>query len=194
MYTINNFQTAVVLSEEEQMALESSGVMLPPKKLSRTIAEHLGAIRKFYPEMENIHHNPKFIPGEIFVISVDDGVIQRLNSSRYGPVKTAIRVGDVGSKSRFHVVFEKPYNPERLVERVRSELGIEEVEGIFILRDGNDITYQPTAPTYSTYEFKMGWGDCSSGCTFKHYWQFTVAPSEETLTVKLEKEFGTDLQ
>jgi len=188
---------AAVISEPEQMALEISGVMLPPKKLTRIITEHLRAIRKFHPEMEAVTHRPKWVPGELIVASVDDSVVQKLNGSRYGPLKSAVRVADVGDKdssmSTFHVIFEKPFHPGRLVERVRSELGVEDVEGNLLFGDGNDITYHPTAPTYSTYTFKMGWGDCSTGCTYKHYWEFSVAPSEETVTVKLEKEYGSDL-
>ncbi|OXA55770.1 uncharacterized protein LOC110848703 [Folsomia candida] len=184
---------AVVISEEEQMALEISGVMLPPKKLTKTIGEHLRAIRKFYPQMERIQHRPKWIPGEL-LLAADASAVQKLNSSRYGPVKTAEKVtGEEDSSSTFHVIFDKPYHPARLVERVQSELAIQEVEGNLIFGDGNDITYHPTAPTYATYTFKMGWGDCSSGCIYKHFWEFSVAPSEETVTVKLEKEYGSDL-
>lgn len=178
------------------MALEISGVMLPPKKLTKMIDEQLRAIRKLYPEMETIKHSAKWVPGELILATSDEETISRINGSRYGPLKNAVKMGGIGatdSMPTYHVIFEKPYHPARLVERVRSELGVQEVEGNLLFGDGNDITYHATAPTYNTYTFKMGWGDCVSGCVYKHYWEFTVAPSEEILTVKLEKEYGSDL-
>jgi hypothetical protein len=185
----------VAISEAEQMALEVSGVMLPPKKLTRLIGEQLKSIRKLYTGMQTIHHSPKWVPGELVVATADENVIQRINASRYGPLKMAVKMGGVGEDkmSTFHLFFDKPYHPARLVERMRSELGVEEAEGNLLFGDGNDITYHASAPTYNTYTFKMGWGNCANGCVYKHYWEFSVAPSQETLTVKLEKEYGSDL-
>lgn len=183
-----------MIPEAEQMALEISGVMLPPKKLVRTIEEQLRAVRKFYPEMEAIRHRPKFMPGELLVTSVDELAVQRINASRYGPVKKVFKVGDSEGKSVFHLVFGKPYHPSRLVERVRSEVGVREVEGNYLQGDGNDIQYHATALTYSTYTFVKAWGTCEEVCENKHYWAFTTAPSGETVTVKLEKEYGADLE
>jgi len=188
---------AVELSEPEQLALEVSGVMLPPKRLSSRLQEHLKSIRKIFPDMERVVHRPKFIPGELILAPItsleeQEAIVHKINGSRYGPVVLDIKK-DSKDRATYHLVFTKPFHPTRLVERMASELSVENVEENFVTGEGDEISYHATAPTYYTYVFKKGWGDCASGCVNKHYWQYTVAPSEETLTVKLEKEYGSDL-
>lgn len=39
--------------------------------------------------------------------------------------------------------------------------------------DGNDIT-DSIAPAFTQLVYSFGWGDCQSGCIFKHYWKFRV--------------------
>jgi hypothetical protein len=159
------------------------------------IGEHLRAIRKVYPNMEEVSHRPKWTPGELIIAPQSPEVFRRINESRYGPLKKSEMIFQTSDNVQaYRLVFAKPYHPARIAELLRTDLGIQdEVHADMTLGDGDDVSYHASAPTYYTYTFKMGWGDCLSDCIYKHFWQFTVAPSQETLTVKLEKEYGSDL-
>jgi len=158
------------------------------------IEEHLRAIRKLYPEMEQITHRPKWEPGALIISPESESVFRVINESRYGPVKSADFLLKSENSDVYKIEFNKPYHPARLAERLRSDLSIkEETHANLYSGDGDNISYHASAPTYYTYTFKMAWGDCPSGCIFNHYWVYTVAPSQETLTVKFEKEYGSDV-
>jgi hypothetical protein len=62
--------------------------------------------------------------------------------------------------------------------------GVESASPNWTVGDGSDI--QVSLPEYT---FKLGWGNCSSGCIYSHYWVFTVIEG----SVNLVKEYGSPL-
>ncbi|ODM90720.1 hypothetical protein Ocin01_15962 [Orchesella cincta] len=183
------------VSEGQHMTLEETGKLLPPEKMSRMIDEHLKSIREVYPEMMNITHRPKWAAGELVVSGVNQNTIRIINNSRYGPLNAADKMP--GSSNSFRLIFSKPYHPARLSEEISRAFDIDHAEANMIPGDGNDVRYikSSPAPTYYTYVFKMGWGECHmpGGCIYRHFWEFTVAQSAETLTVRFEKDYGSDV-
>jgi len=174
------------------MALELSGYLLPPANLTSDIEEQLRSIRYLYPDMAKITHRSKWAAGELIVSDLSKQELKDIDRSVYGPLKQIQKIGD-DSHNTYRLVFSKPYHPAKLAVKLE-QMGIKGAEAMIFTGDGDDVQVQATAPTYYTYIFSKGWEDCPSGCIYKHFWEFSVAPTVETLTVKLEKEYGSQIQ
>jgi len=183
------------VTEGEYMTLEELGKLLPHVKKSRMIDEHLRSVREVYPEMMNITHRPKWAAGELIIGGINQNTVRVINSSRYGPLKGADKMD--GAPGTYRLVFSKPYHPARLSEEIARSFDLDKVEANLYPGDGNDVKYiaASPAPTYYTYIFKMGWDECHmpGGCIYRHFWEFTVAQSAETLTVRFERDYGSNV-
>lgn len=113
-----------------------------------------------YPEMMNITHRPKWAAGELIITGINQNTIRVINSSRYGPLKATEKME--GSKNSYRLIFSKPYHPEKLSEEISRAFDLDQVEANQFPGDGNDVKYLAAspAPTFYTYVFKMGWGEC----------------------------------
>jgi hypothetical protein len=71
----------------------------------------------------------------------------------------------------------------------------QQIEGVFyaepngVIGDGNDIKGS-IKDNYIVYEYSFGWGDCPSGCIYRHYWLFQV---QFDGTVNFIKSYGDPL-
>lgn len=61
------------------------------------------------------------------------------------------------------------------------------VESNGIVGDGSRITFEQ-AENARRYTFSVGWGDCPSGCIYRHSWEFTLVGGDIQL-----REFGAPL-
>jgi len=111
------------LEEAEQIALESTGLMQPLDPVVRRIMRDLKAIRQAYPEIENVVHRKKWIPGEVVVRRISDDEINLIDDSRlFGRLQDVRKVRS-GSGPTV-LVFSQAYNPERLAESLYQKFGL----------------------------------------------------------------------
>jgi len=170
-----------------RLALELGNQLTPPPELVMEISDDLAAIRRAEILMTGIHASPPWVPGNIWLHLNPDGVemfesgtfyeLYALNEI-YGPVEMELFISTL-----LHLDFEGFYNSEVLA-------AIYLIDGVDIanpddpLGDGPDIEADPPF-----YTFSYGWGDCASGCTSEHYWEFEVIDE----TAVLLNEYGTPL-
>jgi len=172
--------------EAQQIALESSGELLPPDALVKRIENDLKAIRAQFPAVTEVHHTQKWQPGKLMLNDVKPGTLEAINKSPYGPSQSQAIFQD----KIFLVTFNKPYNPEKLAELLKKDLGVENARPDGVLGGSSSITMTTDPSGKNTYVIMKGWGDCMSGCINKHFWTFSTGPEENS--VKLVEESGDD--
>lgn len=168
--------------EAELMALCLSGQIFAPEELCNRVLNELSAIRSTFggidPHMEHITFMPPFVAGQI-MIAFDEATMQQVQNGAYtswndlnrasGMEKGTIKIYDhfvvVTSKYRLH--------PLLLAAYYSSLPGVIYAEPDGIIGDGSRI-YPRISGNKISYLFKYGAGDCSSGCTYAHYFYFIV--------------------
>jgi len=169
--------------EAQQIALESSGELLPPDALVKRIEKDLQAIRAQFPAVAEVHHTQKWQPGKLMLQNVNKEALETINKSPYGPSESQAIFQD----KIFLVTFKKPYNPEKLAELLKQDYGIEGARPDGVLGGSSSITLTSDPSGKNTYVIMKGWGDCMSGCINKHFWTFAVGPQENSVTLVEEK-------
>ena len=161
--------------DEELLALEVSGQLLPPPALVAQIGQDLTAIRATYPEISDIHTFPNWIPGELLVGLTNEGWAAYLDgtfteldalNAQYG----AINIHPYFSLHLLFIQFDSLYHPQALGEIYRGLEGVSYTDPNVVGGDGSDIWCDEP----SVYTFKRGWGDCLSGCIYNDFWVFSV--------------------
>jgi len=178
----------------ELLALEVSGQLLAPTELVCRISEDLALIRAKFPYMRSIGVLPDWYPGQITVLLTQEALdallrgqyhgLDELNRD-YGPVEVYVLLARPGGVQGFVLKFSRAYNPELLSDIYREAPGVLSASASRFHGDGSDITV--TEP--ETYTFVRAWGDCPSGCVYKHSWMFTATGCE----VSLIAEYGDPL-
>lgn len=177
--------------EAELLAMEVSGEMFPPAALYDQIYDDLTAIRQAYPKMNEIVHAPRWMPGELLVGFTEEAwqKVQNGNydgfdelNSQYGAVEISTPYASIPYA---YLRFEQRHHPEPLASLYAQAEGVTSAEPNWAISDGTQIEV-----SHREYRFVLGWGDCSSGCMYHRYWDFTVNESGVTLT----REFGDPLQ
>ncbi|MCX6355179.1 MAG: hypothetical protein NTZ78_09795 [Candidatus Aureabacteria bacterium] len=175
-------------SEAVVLALETSGALLPPPDLYEQIHTDLIAIRQAYPEMDEVRHFPEWKPGELVAQLTPEAMEQfkkdeyhgmdSLNAE-YGPVQMSVL-----SRDSLLLGFPLPYNPGRIAALYSTADGVREATPNWTIGDGSHISVE-----LPRYTFTSAWGDCPSGCIYKHYWLFSVTDG----SVALIQEWGDRL-
>jgi hypothetical protein len=156
------------------LAQEKSGALLePPKEVYEKIHKDLPAIRKAFPAVANVHHQPDYGSNIIICQNFTKEMSTKLKASEFGPIKEQrLEFLDIQ-----FITFKKPYNMPALI-KVLKEKGLAtgceangEIGGSTSITVGAD----------NTYTFYKGWGDCPSGCINEHYWTFKVDEDNVTL-------------
>lgn len=169
------------VSDAEILALEISGELLPPPSLTAAIQTDLDAIRSDDRYFERIHAKPDWAVGEILVgltslawQEYQEGRFHGLDelNATYGPVDI-----DVVIPGALKLTFTRPYHPVPLADIYSGAEGIHYVEPNVARGDGNDIS----STAAGEYTFRKGWGDCPAGCTYEHFWEFSVVGGQVTL-------------
>jgi hypothetical protein len=177
-YDIKDFD-----DEEALLAQEKSSALLePPKEVYEIIHKDLAAIRKAFPAVANVHHQPHFGPNKIICQKFTKEMSTKLNVSEFGPIKEKrLEFLDIQ-----FITFKKPYNMPALI-KVLEEKGLatgcevnHTIGGSASIIVGVD----------NTYTFYKGWGDCPAGCINDHYWTFKVDADKVTLV----KETGNRIE
>lgn len=174
------------VSEAEQIALESSGELLPQTDLVRRIQKDLQAIRSKFPQVADAKHTNKWQPGKLIIYNVKKDTVDIINKSVYGPVTSR----PIFQDTIYVLEFSKPYNPEILAKRLEKELGIPNASPDGVIGGSSGITMTGGPSGKNTYVLFKGSGDCPAGCINKKYYTFTVDPQEN---VELLEERGDDL-
>ena len=175
--------------DAELLAMEISGALLPPTELTEQIAADLEAIRSEFPVVSEIHHHPRWKPGELLV-GLTDEAFEQFQQGEYRGLDNlntwfgAVNIRTLGGIPALYLQFDQEYNPEVLATFYSEAEGVRHAGPNGIIGDGNTIEGAP-----STYTFSRGWGDCPAGCISRHFWVFTV----ENGSVTLVEEFGASL-
>lgn len=166
-------------TDAELLAMEISGALLPPPTLFQQLYNDLTAIRQAYPVMASIRHHPRWVPGELIgllsaeaMAQFNQGEYHSLDTlnAEYGPVEI-IPFARFSMEDLNFVKFQlkQRYNPEYLVPLYAAAEGVEDVSANWLGGDGDRIKFSGVH-----YTFIKGWGDCPRGCTYRHYWVFSV--------------------
>jgi len=173
------------ISEAKQIALESTGELLAPDYLVKRIEKDLRAIRAEFPEVAAVHHTQKWQPGKLMLHNVPPETLETINNSFCGPTQSEA-IGKM-----FLITFNKPYNPEKLAQILKKDLGVQDARPEYTLAPPSTIRLITDPSEKNTYEFKKGHGDCIPGCKNHHNWVFATGP--EANFVQLVEEDGEDL-
>ncbi len=178
-------------TDADILGLEISGSLLAPAAMVSQISQDLAAIHTAFPGwvdgVDGIHVKPDWAPGEILVqmtapawADYQGGVFTAFNdlNAQYGPVT----ITPVALPYTLRLQFPALYHPVVLSSTYAQVAGITFAEPNYSYGDGSDIT----SSQVGRYLFKRGWGDCLSGCTYKHFWDFQVTDG----TVTLLNEYG----
>lgn len=168
------------VSEAEQIALESSGELLPQTDLVQRIQKDLQSIRSKFPQVADVKHSQKWQPGKLIVHKVNKDTLDTINKSVYGPLTSR----PIFQDTIYVVEFTKPYNPEILAKRLEKELGIGNASPDGIIGSSSGITLTSDPSGTNTYVFYQGSGDCPAGCINKTYYTFTVDSQENVEQVE----------
>jgi hypothetical protein len=165
------------------LAQEKSGALLePPKEVYEKIHKDLAAIRKAFPAVANVHHQPHYGPNIIICQKFTKEMSTKLNASEFGPIKEErLKILDIQ-----FITFKKPYNMPALIKVLKKKGLVTgcEVNGTF----GRSASI--TVGADNTYIFYKGSGDCPAGCINKHFWTFKVDADNVTLV----KETGNGIE
>jgi hypothetical protein len=172
----------------ELLALEISGTLLPPPELYEQLYNDFTAIRQAYPDMNEIHHLPRWLLGELIVGFTEEAWEEIQNGEYHGFDELSREYGTVEMRAIFSTYmlleFEERYNPEYLAPLYAAAEGVTSAEPNHLIGDGSHI--QASMPDYT---FNFAWGDCLSGCISHHYWEFTVIDG----SVTLDSQYGDPL-
>jgi hypothetical protein len=174
-------------TDADIVALDISGTLLAPAEMVSQVAQDLTAIRAAYPGwiagVDYVQARSNWVPGMILVKLTPQawadylaGTYTGLDAlnAQYGPVS----IGIVSSPGHLlKLEFQAVYNSALLDDIYTPASGVEFAEPNFVYGDGSDII----SSQVGSYTFKRGWGDCPAGCTYNHYWDFTVSNGIVTL-------------
>jgi hypothetical protein len=173
-------------TDADILALEISDSLIAPAAMVSQISQDLAAIRAAYPGwvagVDYVYARANWIPGEIIVqmtvqgwTDYQNGTFTAFNAlnTQYGPVTFQA----IALPRTLLLQYPVPYHPVLLSSIYAQVGGIAYAEPNYIYGDGSDIT----SSQVGRYLFKRGWGDCPSGCIYKHYWDFQVVGGTVTL-------------
>ncbi|CAL8142327.1 unnamed protein product [Orchesella dallaii] len=169
--TRNGDGEAYNLTESEYLSLEG-GSLLPFPDLTAKVEKDVAEIRSKFPEIRNITHNRKWIPGQVLSTRIRQEQIEKLNTSSYGPLT---KVEKIDVKPFFVITvmsFNKPYSPPVLCQKLEGEFGFPCTSNIVYYEyEVDNIAYRMSN---STYVFKKGTGMCKENCEDRLLWEFLV--------------------
>lgn len=85
------------------------------------------------------------------------------------------------------VTFPLLFNPKKFAPIIRKLCDASAKPNRVSCWDRGYVVLDYLSETESRYTFSKGYGDCPSGCMYKHYWQFSITPTGITLA----NEWGT---
>jgi len=157
------------LVEAEQVALDSSGFVVPPPALVQKIMRDLKVIRSQYHEVEDVVNRPKWVVGELFARKITDDQIMDVEMSTFGPLEN-VKKYNFGTV----LVFNKAYHPEVLSVRLMEKFGIKSEPNTSVGDAGNGLVRYDQSKRIYTFE-KGPQGYSYPGYRNRHMWKFTVA-------------------
>lgn len=176
---------AVDWTEEDMLAMEITGELLPPPDEVARITHELDLIREFEPKVASIHKFPSWEPGwlRLDINELAEPACQGNSSHEiYALIWQYLEGGWplVDCEWRWgymDITFQAPYNTLRLADEFEALDSVDAASAGDVYGDGDDITMNELGH----YIFKRGWGDCPAGCDGKHYWEFQVDGDDVTL-------------
>lgn len=170
--------------EAEQLALEAAATLAAPTDVYTRMHADLMTIRAQFPEVSSIHARPSWALGELDM-SVDDRGFAAMSdgtytawtclNARYG-MSDWMSGGPSAVADHFVIVRfgARRLNVPLVAEAYASLPNLTRPPGPGVLvGDASDVCASYDGDTYS-YVFKLGDGDCPSGCTVVTYWGFST--------------------
>jgi hypothetical protein len=167
-------------TEAQQLAVEVSGSLLPPFRLTKAICTDLHDIRSAYPEVSSIAYRPTW--GSSLIVTVIDEAIEQYDQGTYHDLDSlneqfdATEVTKLSFGPSILISFSDIYNMPLLSELYAREVSVVSAQPTELFGDGDDITASPPI-----YVLTHGFGDCPSGCIFKETWTFSVENGDVSL-------------
>ena len=194
------------LYSDDAMILAARQATSPwiPADAAAAFDRDLRTIRSRYPVLTAVHARADYVRTDL-LIAVSN-TAPWLNNWKAGTANTgearldallqefdvdAVRDALLTTADRtwFRVEFAQPLSMDRLADRVRTASpNIPSVEPNAYAGDGDNIVNSSSAGG-RVLTFSKGWGDCPSGCIYRHSWEVSIASSGD-LSVR---EFGNPL-
>jgi hypothetical protein len=172
--------------EAEQLALEAAATVAAPTDVYTRIHADLMTIRAQFPEVSSIHARPSWaVPDELEMAvdptgfaAISDGTYTAWTclNARYGMSDWMGETTSVGAGKLVLVRFgARRLNMPLVAEAYASLPNLTRPPGAGggLVGDASDVCASYDGDTYS-YVFKLGEGDCPSGCTEITYWGFST--------------------
>ncbi|HKK70786.1 MAG TPA: T9SS type A sorting domain-containing protein [Candidatus Krumholzibacteria bacterium] len=169
-------QQAPPCSEGELIALEYFGDLVADPFEVAVIEDHLAAIRDLDPRMADVQAAAlEWVPGSVMVKLTDDARADFDAGIRTGFDDLGDELGVSGYRTYttnpwMAVYFDEPLHPERLVELYETLPEVVRAELNAVAGDASDVTRLDD----TRYVFRIGSGDCPSGCIDEQFYFFEV--------------------
>ncbi len=167
--------------ESEVLAIDVSGALLAPDSLSERIATELSTIREYSPSMASICAIPDAELGRIIIQLDSQALTEYFEGNYHGMDNLNTTYGPVTYQyiglGIFVMDFELNYNPEVLSDIYSTADGVMSAEPDYYSGNSGDISLDLN-DSNSSYTFRYGTGDCSSGCNIEHFWYYSLLDSE----------------
>jgi hypothetical protein len=176
-------------SEAQILAADFYPGLLAPDSLVQRIDADLGLIRTGFPAVAGIHITCRQeLPGDVCVYLYPDARTSFLAGENEALNALHAQIGtpevSFGYDGFINLLFALPYKPDVLIDLYIHTEGVYyagplggclDSDRIDLLSDGS-------------YLFCHAWGDdCPSGCSYHHYWIFSVVDSQAILV----REYGS---
>lgn len=168
------------LFEAQELAIEVSGQLRPPERLTEQIYNNLAAIRDAYPDIADITYRAPAVPNEILV-ALTEQAMEQLHNGQYhalDELNESYGVMEIEPYSSFLTLrFNQVYNTQLLSDIYMNARpkGVRYAQPNYRIGDGSTISAEPPC-----YTFIRGWGDCPAGCIYHQSWLFCVEDEQVT--------------
>jgi hypothetical protein len=158
--------------------MEVSDALVPPDELTARIARDLTTIRRAFPEIAWISHTPSVWPGSISIGLTpearerwDHGDYHELDELNERFEATIVSVKSYADMLWIDLNVPTRYNVVTLAGIYAEALGVMWADPSIISVGGARTDIEVSGDEYS---FKLGQGDCVSGCITRESWTFRV--------------------
>ena len=168
-----------VKDDADLLSLLVSKSITPDPVISRKIKQMLSQARSMNKDLQNIRLSMPWNPFSLIIKLENQD--QELNIEN--PFKTNLSDLDNLNKTYevntivklmaglYEIHFDRLYNIPLLAENYQQLDSIASAEPNRTIGDGSNILLEYKEP-YWHLTFVKGWGDCPSGCIYKHRWEF----------------------
>lgn len=186
-----------VQDDAELLSLQVSNSITPDPVITLKIKQMLVDARAYNSTLHDIRVRHPWHPQQLLlVMNADAEPLATENPRRTGhegldelhrnyPVSKIEKMND----TTYLIHYERLMNIPLMAEEYRKLDGVATAEPDYTIGGGDNIAVEPVGDRWKV-TFVKGWGDCPSGCIYKHYWEFNYTNDIEMMGFR---EYGDDL-